>query len=290
MDGQLEENAVESAIPNDDGHLEINRRAWDGLAARGSALCKPATNDELANPLKTVDPLGWLGPTIQGWRVLCLAAGGGRHSALYATAGADVTVVDLSPAMLELDRQIARDRSLSIRVVQASMEKMPMLADGEFDLVIHPVSTCYVPQVAPVFAEVARIVRAGGLYVSQHKQPASLQTSMTRGTDGCYGLSHAYYRNSPVPPPTIQTNAARRLREAGATEYLHRWEQLIGGICRSGFAIEDLIEPMHAKKDAEANSFADRAHFVAPYVRIKARKISNHHSTEKPSSAIWLPS
>ena len=43
--------------------------------------------------------------------MLCLAAGGGKQSALYAAAGAEVTVVDLSPEMLALDRQVAAERS-----------------------------------------------------------------------------------------------------------------------------------------------------------------------------------
>lgn len=278
-----------SALSADDSHLEANRRAWDALVARRSALCKPASNEELAQPLRTVDPLGWLGPSIQGWQVLCLAAGGGRHSALYAAAGANVTVVDLSPAMLELDREVARARGLAIRVVQASMEQMPMLSDGEFDLVIHPVSTCYVPKLAPVFAEVARILRGNGLYVSQHKQPVSLQASMTRGADGTYGITHTYYRSSAVPPPTVNSSAANRLRETGATEYLHRWEEIIGGICRSGFVIEDLVEPLHAKEEGEPNSFADRAKYVAPYVRIKARRIGNPATSTPSSTTLWLP-
>lgn len=245
-------------------------------------LCQPASDAELADPLGHVDPLGWLGGSIRNWRVLCLAAGGGRHSALYATAGAAVTVVDLSPAMLELDRAVARERSLSIRAIRGSMDDLPMLRGGEFDLVIHPVSTCYVRSVAPVFAEVARVVRPGGLYVSQHKQPVSLQASIDPQPTGGYQLRHAYYRDAPVPPPSETSSSAARLREAGATEFLHRWEQIIGGICRSGFVIEDLVEPVHAKDDAERGSFADRARYIAPYVRIKARRRGT-------GPALWLP-
>jgi 2-polyprenyl-3-methyl-5-hydroxy-6-metoxy-1,4-benzoquinol methylase len=50
--------------------------------------------------------------------VLCLAAGGGKHGPLYAAAGARVTVLDLSPAMLELDRQVARERGIGLELVQ----------------------------------------------------------------------------------------------------------------------------------------------------------------------------
>lgn len=278
--------------------LEQNRQVWDRMAREGKPLCQPATDAQLANPLQEVDPLGWLGPSIEGWKVLCLAAGGGRHSALYSAAGAQVTVVDLSPEMLRLDREVAAERGLPIRVIQCSMESMPMLVSGEFDLIVQPVSTCYVPSLQPVFSEVARLLRPAGLYISQHKQPVSLQSTIERNSQGRFELVAGYYRNDPVPPPARMTAAAQRLREHGSQEYLHRWEQLIGGLCRAGFVIEDLIEPMHARGDAEPSSFADRACFIAPYVRLKARRRISHGpaangtpsgDTLPPRSALWLP-
>ena len=165
-----------------------------------------------------------------------------------------------------------------------------MLRDGEFDIVIHPVSTCYIPRVQVVFAEVARVTRIGGLYVSQHKQPTSLQTSLDPNPSGHYELQHAYYRDKPIPPPAVPSRNAQRLREPGAIEFLHRWEQLIGGICRAGFAVEDLSEPRHARDDAPRGSFADRARQVPPYVRIKARRraeMINGPTDAEPS--LWLP-
>lgn len=256
---------------NHDATLENNRRVYDRMAESGNPLCRPATEEELAKPLSIVDQAGWLGGCIAGKKVLCLAAGGGRQSSLYAAAGAEVTVVDLSGAMLELDRRVAAERKCSMRVLQTSMEDLSGLADAEFDIVIHPVSTCYVPSVAPVFAEVARVTRPGGTYISQHKQPVSLQAGYERSAGG-YPIAHAYYRDSPVPPPGSNNSSVKRLRESGAIEFVHRWEDLIGQMCRSGFVIEDLIEPLHAKPDAPINSFADRATFIPPYVRIKARR------------------
>lgn len=255
-----------------DAALNANRRVYDAMAAAGDPLCRPATDEELSRPLAVVDQAGWLGGSIAGKQVLCLAAGGGRQSSLYAAAGAQVTVVDLSGAMLELDRQTAAERGFRLRLIQTTMEDLSALRDGEFDIVIQPVSTCYVPSVAPVFAEVARVTRPGGIYISQHKQPVSLQTGYNRGGQG-YPLLHRYYRDEPVPPPQSNASSVKRLRERGAVEYLHRWEQLIGMMCRSGFVIEDLIEPLHAKPEAARDSFADRACFIPPYVRVKARRV-----------------
>lgn len=258
--------------------IRANQQCYDALVAKEAALCRPASDQELADPLGTLDPMGWLGGSVAGKRLLCLAAGGGRQSALYATAGADVTVVDLSPAMLELDRQVARRRGLRLRLVQASMDRLDMLADQSFEIVVHPVSTCYLPEVAPVFREVARVLVPDGVYVSQHKSPLSLQASHRRDRASHYWIEHAYYRDTPVPPPREASAATRRLREPGAVEYLHRLEQLIGGICRAGMVIEDFIEPFHAQPDAAPDSFADRATVIAPYLRIKARRIGTPSS------------
>jgi SAM-dependent methyltransferase len=257
-----------SALHDESGAVvrDHNRRAWDDMVKARQGFTKPARDEDFANPLAVVDAVGWLSGGIRGQRVLCLAAGGGRQSALYAAAGGQVTVVDISAAMLELDRQVATERGLEIRAVQASMDAMPMLGDAEFDLVIHPVSTCYLPRIGPVYREVARVLRAGGLYISQHKQPTSLQADIVSGARG-YELVEPYYRSGPLPPVH-----GSRHRESGTLEYLHRWEELIGLLCRSGFVIEDLIEPFHAAPDAAPGDFGHRSRFTAPYVRIKARR------------------
>jgi len=245
-----------------------NARAWDALAKRQAALARPANDKDFRDPLQTVDPLRWLGGSVAGRHVLCLAAGGGRQSALYAAAGAVVTVVDISSEMLSLDREVAAARGLDVRTVQASMDALPMLADRQFDVVVHPVSTCYVAEVMPVFHEVARVTRPDGVYVSQHKSPVSLQSGL-RPTDEGYLLREPYYRTGP-----LKASEPSRVRERGTLEFLHRWEELVGGICRAGFLIEDLVEPLHADPSADPGNFGHRSQYVAPYLRIKARRAS----------------
>jgi len=262
-----------------------NRRAWDTLVRRKQRFTLPARDEEFRDPLAIVDGIGWLGGNIQGKRLLCLAAGGGRQSALYAAAGAEVTVVDISPAMLELDRQVAVERRLSIRTVEASMDDLPMLQAGEFEIVIHPVSTCYVPDILAVYREVARVTSPGGIYISQHKQPASLQGDITASSRG-YELIEPYYRQGPLPPVVGSPH-----REEGTLEFLHGLENLLGGMCRAGFVIEDLIEPLHADAKAARSSFGHRSQYLAPYVRIKARRRDSVATgANRPRrGALWLP-
>ncbi len=263
-------------------HTDQNRRAWDALVREQQRHTKPARDQDFANPLAAINGDGWLGLSIAGKRVLCLAAGGGRQSALYAAAGAIVTVVDLSPEMLVLDRAVAQERSLNIRAVEASMDDLSMLSNSEFDIVSQPVSTCYVPDIAKVYREVARVLVAGGLYISQHKQPSSLQADVRPDARG-YELTEPYYRTGPLPAVVGSQH-----REPGTLEYLHRWEELIGELCRAGFVIEDLSEPVHAKRDAEPGSFAHRSQFAPPYVRIKARRLGEANG-EDSKPKLWTP-
>ena len=245
-----------------------NRAAWNQLARHGQRFTRAATDEEFRDPLAVLDASGWLSPGIQGRRTLCLAAGGGRQAPLYAAAGADVTVVDISPAQLELDRVVAQERNLVIRTVETSMHDLSMFQTGEFEIIIHPVSTCYLPELSTVYQQIARVTRAGGVYISQHKQPVSLQ-SATEAQPSGYLIEQPYYERNKTPLPPVQGSLHR---EEGTLEFVHRWEELLGSMCRASFVIEDLVEPRHADESAAPGTFAHRSTFVPPYVRVKARR------------------
>ena len=105
------------------------------------------------------------------------------------------------------------------------MDDLSMFAPASFDVVVQPVSTCYVPDIVGVYRQVARIIVPGGLYISQHKQPASMQASIEPTRRG-YEITEPYYRTGPLPMVSGSLH-----REEGTLEFLHRWETLIGGLC-----------------------------------------------------------
>jgi SAM-dependent methyltransferase len=247
--------------------LQHNQRAWDERARRGDRHTKSVLPKHLLDPLPILDPENWLNGNVRGQRILCLASGGGLQSAMLARAGAIVTVVDISNAMLDQDREVAARHNLQILAVQTSMDDLSMFPESAFDIILQPVSTCYIPDVMPVYREGARILRNEGLYISQHKQPASLQAE-TLPTSRGYTIIEPAERTGPLPPvlPCAQ-------RESDTIEYLHRWQSLIGQMCRAGFVIEDLVEPPSgANILAEPGSFEHRSAFLPPYVKLKARR------------------
>jgi hypothetical protein len=50
--------------------------------------------------------------------------------------------------------------------------------------------------------------------------------------------------------------------------------------------IEDLIEPFHADRSHAPGEFGHRSQFVAPYVRLLARRIDRG---ERKRSPLWTP-
>jgi SAM-dependent methyltransferase len=274
VDGAIAPEEARMNLPavSRDAVLDHNARAWDRLADERSPLARPAGDEAFGDPRTWLGGGGaagrsWLPQRLDGLEVLCLAAGGGKHGPLYAAAGATVTVVDISPAMLELDRQVARERKIDLEILQGSMDDLAMFGVGRFDLVIHPVSTCYVTDVSRVFREVARVTRSGGLYVSQHKSPASLQATLEPAASGRYELVHPQGTGQPLPPAP-----SSRLRETGTLEFIHSLSSLLGGICAAGFVVEDFCEPDHAQLMPPHGSFAHRATVLPPYLRVLARR------------------
>jgi SAM-dependent methyltransferase len=249
--------------------LEYNQRAWDERARRRERHTATVLTRDLREPLPILDPENWLGGNVRGRNVLCLASGGGLQSAMFAAAGAVVTVVDISGAMLEQDRAVAAKNGLHVTTICASMDDLSMLANQSFDVVLQPVSTCYVADIAAVFREVARVTREGGLYISQHKQPSSLQAD-TLPTGRGYSVTEPIDRKGPLPPVLACFH-----READTVEYLHRWQAIIGGMCRAGFVIEDLVEPNPGASALAAHgSWEHRCAFLPPYAKIKARRLA----------------
>lgn len=258
-----------------------NRAAWDRLAAQGHRFARPADDSQFADPLGSTDGPGWMGGDIAGKRVLCLAAGGGKHGPLFASAGATVTVVDISPAMLAIDQQIARERKLNLRLIETSMDDLSALGDQLFDFVIHPVSSCYIPDLRPMFREIARVTATGGVYISQHKQPISLQTTLVPQRGGRYEIESQYRSTGPLP----DAPAGNLVREPGTREHIHTLEQVLGGMCNAGFEILNIIEPDHADADAKPGTFGHRCRYVPPYLRVKARRTEQAVT----SGRLWIP-
>ena len=161
-----------------------NRYAWDLAVERKSVWTVPIDSGTVAaarrgrwqislTPTKAA-PRHWF-PALRGAEILCLAAGGGQQGPVLAAAGeesgARVTVFDNSPRQLAQDRRVAGREGLNLAVVEGDMRDLCAFADGSFNLIVHPCSNLFVPDVRPVWRECARVLKEGGVLMAGFVNP-----------------------------------------------------------------------------------------------------------------------
>ena len=67
---------------------------------------------------------------------------------------------------------------------------------------------------------------------------------------------------------------------------LHCWGDLLGGLCQSGFVLEDVLEPKFGDSVAQPGTFGYRGHYIPPYIQFKARRTD---SVVKSEVEVWTP-
>jgi len=129
------------------------KRVWDKSA--------PSYDKQIAFFEKTWFGGGreWLGERTRG-RVLEVAIGTGRNLPHYP-AGAAVTGIELSPAMLTIARQRAAGLGRAADLREGDAERLPF-ADASFDTVVCALSLCTIPNPAAAIGEMNRVLVPGG--------------------------------------------------------------------------------------------------------------------------------
>jgi len=104
--------------------------------------------------------------------VLEVAIGTGLNLAFYPD-GVRLTGVDLSPAMLEIAHQRARELGIEVNLREGDAQGLP-LPDESFDTVVCTLALCNIPDDRKAVAEMKRVLRPGGrLLLLDHVRAAS---------------------------------------------------------------------------------------------------------------------
>lgn len=188
--------------------------------------------DVKLTPTKYV-PHQWFG-ALEGKRVLGLASGGGQQMPVFAALGAVCTVLDYSEAQLDSERLVARREGYAIEIVRGDMTKRLPFADESFDLIFHPVSNCYVEEVAPIWRECYRVLKPSGV----------LLAGLDNGINYLFaGDDETAVVNSLPFNPLKNPEQMRQLEEDdNGVQFSHTLEEQIGGQLAAGFRLTDLYE------------------------------------------------
>ena len=232
---------------------DYNRAAWNRQVEQRNQWTVPVSTPAIhaarqgqweifLTPTKPV-PRAWF-PDLKALDVLCLASGGGQQDPILVAAGANVTVLDNSPRQLAQDRLVAEREGLALTTVEGDMADLSTFADESFDLIVHPVSNVFVPDVRPVWREAFRVLRGGGVLMAGFMNPAvyifDLDLAEKDVLEVKYSLPY-----SDVTSPSEEER--RRILESGRPlEFSHTLEDQIGGQIEAGFLLagfyEDIFE------------------------------------------------
>lgn len=230
--------------------LEHQSRAWDAEVERGSEWTRPvgpevvaaARRGEWSVLLTETEPVPreWF-PELRGLDVLCLACGGGQQGPVFAAAGARVTVLDNSPRQLAQDRLVADREGLELRALRGDMADLSAFADGSFDLVFHPVSNCFVPDVRPVWREAFRVLRRGGRLLAGFNNPYFYLFGQAEPVE----LTVRYALPYSDLESLTEEERRRQFGEAAPLEFGHTLTDQLGGQLDAGFRLVALYEDRH---------------------------------------------
>ena len=228
-----------------------NQTAWDREVETGNPWTVPVSPEKIEaarrgewqiilTPTKPV-PMHWFGE-IRGADVLCLASGGGQQAPILAAAGARVTVFDNSPRQLEQDRIVAEREGLDIRIEQGTMTDLSRLRDAAFDLIVHPVSNVFIPDVRPVWREAFRVLRSGGSLLSGITNPLVYIFDHHEEEQGRLVVrpSIPYSDLTSLTPEELERFTA----PGEPLEFGHTLEDQIGGQIDAGFIITGFYEDL----------------------------------------------
>ncbi|MCB1547943.1 MAG: class I SAM-dependent methyltransferase [Hyphomicrobiaceae bacterium] len=101
---------------------------------------------------------------VRGKDILEIGCGDGELSVRLALQGGRVAAIDVSEEMLAAARRRAEGEGADVVFAQGGAEQIPF-ASGSFDVVVAMTILCFVEEAAPVFQEMARVLKPGGRIV-----------------------------------------------------------------------------------------------------------------------------
>ena len=262
-------------------YTKHNANTWDEWAKGGCPWSIPCTAEDIQKAragdwgvtlaCQVIVPREWFAPflkdnSLAGCKLLGLACGGGQQMPIFASLGADCTVLDYSTSQLQAERDVAAREGYAIEIVQADMTQRLPFEDASFDLIFHPVSNCYIEDVQHVWDECARVLRPGGVLLA-----------------GCDNGINFLFEEQTHPPRVVnklpfntlrlsEKEQKRKLKDnRGAFFFSHTMEEQIGGQLKAGFRLTHLLEdrdlPGHAAAIAE---------YYPQYILTRALKEPTH--------------
>lgn len=253
--------------------FEHNQKAWDYSVEQQYKWSVPVDAEVIVaakegrfqiflSP-KTPVPHSWV-DQLKNKKVLGLASGGGQQGPILAALGAEVVILDISPAQLELDQSVAKQFGLQLKTELGNAEDLSQFSDESFDFIINPVSNCFFPELPPVWKECHRVLKKNGEIIFAFNNPVGYQFDFEQANRGHYHLKYGQPFSDLI---SLSENEKKRfLRPESPLEFGHSMEQQLGDLINSGFVICGFFEDKWDHEDPINQ-------FIPSFFNVRGRKI-----------------
>lgn len=198
---------------------------------------------------------------VRGKSVLDLGCGSGPFvKELFSLGVKSVKGLDLSKELIK----IARENNPRAEFSTGDARKTPY-KNGEFEIVVSSLMAHYFKDLNPLFSEVSRILKNRGLFVfSMHHPVMEVSSRLNlRRVEG--SLLNPYFHNKKYV--WTLNNKMKMIA------YHHTFENIINSLSRSGFVIENVLEPQPPKNVEKIDkNIYKRANRRPSFLLIRARK------------------
>jgi SAM-dependent methyltransferase len=245
---------------------EANAPAWIEMARAGA--------DRYRDLLNTPAFFGTL-PPVEGVRCLDVGCGEGHNTRLLAEQGAEVTAVDITPSLLTA----AASAAPGIRHLLADGAALPF-GDASFDLVTAFMSLMDMTDPFAGLAEMARVVRPGGIVQFSTTHPVNTTPTRSWVHDDAgerIGVTIAgYFVEGPVTESWTFGSAPEEMRDRHRpftiTSQHLTVSSWLNGVIGCGLTIERVVEPVASEELADSRPEVADTRILPYFLIVQARR------------------
>lgn len=248
------------------------KKIWDacGAAFDRFTSAQDSFSENIERPV-----IESLAGNVAGRRVLDLGCGSGVYSLGFARQGARVTGIDLSPVMIELTNEKAREQNLALDLRVADISRPLPFDDAQFDIVFTATVLHYVEDLVSFFREASRVIKPQGCLIASVLHPVAtayfpLAVSSETLPRDQWSIEYFGAEKRLIETPWVDfgdvSDEGRQI-----ISYHHTISDYFNALASSGFRLTDLREPQPPSSFAEKNTARYKEAMCVPvYLIFKA--------------------
>lgn len=223
---------------------------WDKMARAYEDFTNRPDSYSSAIEMKAIEALL---PDLTGKAVLDLGCGTGRFSFMMEKRNPEkIIAMDLSESMLEIGRDLAKERNSKVQFLQKDIEVLTEIESGSMDFVFSSTVLHFIPNIDAVIHEMHRVLMVGGTCILSVIHPVYSALYPIAHDDELFPEDVEWevnYLNQNIRAyvqPWIEYN--QNVENFLTRSYHHTMSDYINSFVKAGFLINRLIEPLPPKE------------------------------------------